>query len=227
MPTYTLTAAQLNNRILNSFSIPSSGGSVDPDAQAFITAAGITDSTQQSAIDNLVIGLKANNLWTKMKAIYPFVGGTATTHKWNLKDPRDLDAAFRLAFTGAWIHSSNGIQGNSFNCYVETYLDPSVVFGYLIYSGHFSAYSRTALPVIPGFNVWIDVGYYNSFGGDYLGSYSDDPTMYQYAGQFPTQIYSDLTFPSLNTQGLFTTSRVNQNLLVLYRNSTALDSSTE
>ena len=31
-----------------------------------------------------------------MKAIYPFVGGTATTHKFNLKDPADINAAFRL-----------------------------------------------------------------------------------------------------------------------------------
>ena len=69
---------------------------VDADAQAFITAAGITDSTQQSAIDTLVKQLKGYGIWSKMKAVYPFVGGTATTHKYNLKDPRDLNAAFRL-----------------------------------------------------------------------------------------------------------------------------------
>ena len=33
-----------------------SGPSVDPDAQAFITAASITDPTQQSAINTLVTG---------------------------------------------------------------------------------------------------------------------------------------------------------------------------
>jgi hypothetical protein len=67
----------------------------DVDALAFIAAASITDSTQQSAIDTLVKSLKSANIWTKMKALYPFVGGTATTHKFNLKDPRDLDAAYR------------------------------------------------------------------------------------------------------------------------------------
>ena len=35
------------------------GSSFDPDAQAFITAAGITDNTQQTAINTLVVGLKA------------------------------------------------------------------------------------------------------------------------------------------------------------------------
>jgi hypothetical protein len=122
MATYILTAAQLNNRILNSFSIPSGGGGgVDPDAQAFITAAGITDPTQQSAINTLVVGMKADNIWTKMNAIYPFVGGTASAHKYNLKDPRDLDAAFRIVFNGGWTHNSNGIQSNGVNAYANTF----------------------------------------------------------------------------------------------------------
>ena len=55
-----------------------SGGGVDPDAQAFITAAGITNPTQQAAINTLVVDLKGYNVWTKMKALYPFVGGTAS-----------------------------------------------------------------------------------------------------------------------------------------------------
>jgi hypothetical protein len=71
----------------------------DSDAQAFITATAITDTTQQNAIDALVIGLKTDLLWTKMLAVYPFVGGTATTCKYNLKNPLDTDAAFRLNFS--------------------------------------------------------------------------------------------------------------------------------
>ncbi len=99
--------------------------STDADAQAFITAAGITNPTQQSAINTLVVDLKGYNIWTKMKALYPFVGGTAATHKWNLKDPRDLDAAFRLVFYGGWTHSSTGITGNSINTEALTKLIPS------------------------------------------------------------------------------------------------------
>jgi PKD repeat protein len=82
----------------------------DPDALAFFLATGITNSTQQTAVNQLVIDLKANSLWTNMNAIYPFVGGTANTHKYNLKDPRDLDAAFRLEYrVGTITHNSNGI----------------------------------------------------------------------------------------------------------------------
>jgi hypothetical protein len=141
MATYVLTPSQLNNRILNSFVIPA-GSSFDPDAQAFITAAGITNSTQQSAIDNLVVGLKADGIWTKMKAIYPFVGDTATQHKYNLKDPRDLDVAFRLSFGGGWTHSSNGALSNGVNAYADTFLIPENVlsntsYNYSFYSSRY------------------------------------------------------------------------------------------
>jgi hypothetical protein len=110
-PTRTLTPTPTNTPF-----------SVDPNAQAFITAAGITDPTQQSAINSLVVGLKATGIWTKMIAIYPFVGGTASSHKYNLKDPRDLDIAYRLTFGGGWGHTSNGIVGNGANTYADTYI---------------------------------------------------------------------------------------------------------
>jgi len=105
-----------------------SGGAVDPDAQAFITAASITDPTQQSAINQLVVDLKGYSIWTKMKALYPFVGGTASAHKWNLKDPRDLDAAFRLVFSGGWTHSSTGALPNGTNAYADTFFNQTTNF---------------------------------------------------------------------------------------------------
>jgi hypothetical protein len=96
--------------------------SYDSDAQAFFTSASITDTTQKSAVNQLVIDLKAYGIWTKISALYPFVGGTAESHKWNLKDPRDLNVAFRLVFSGGWIHNSNGITGNGTNAYADTFL---------------------------------------------------------------------------------------------------------
>ncbi len=49
------------------------GLTTDPAASAFIQATGITGATQQAAIDTLVKGLKADGIWSKMKAVYPFV----------------------------------------------------------------------------------------------------------------------------------------------------------
>lgn len=86
---------------------PSTG---DPDVVAFISAAGIADATQKAAITTLVADMKSHGLWSKMYAIWPMVGGNAAAHKFNLKDPRDLDAAFRLSFFGGWTHSSTGAK---------------------------------------------------------------------------------------------------------------------
>ena len=102
--------------------------SLDVDAQAFITATGITDATQITAINTLVVGLKADGLWTKSRAIYPFIGGSASTHKWNLRTPLNTNAAFRLTFIGGITHYANGIKGNLLNAYYETHLNPSTEF---------------------------------------------------------------------------------------------------
>ena len=95
---------------------------IDTDAKAFITAASITDPTQVNAINTLVVSLKGYSIWTKMKAIYPIVGGTASSHKFNLKDPRDLDAAFRLTFASGWTHTTNGMT--PLNAYADTKFNP-------------------------------------------------------------------------------------------------------
>jgi hypothetical protein len=92
------------------FGLGNPGPSVDPDAQAFITAAGISGS-DATAINTLVVDLKADNIWNELQAIYPFVGGTSDSMKWNLKDPQDTNAAYRMQFTGSgWTFSSNGVQ---------------------------------------------------------------------------------------------------------------------
>jgi hypothetical protein len=112
----------------------------DPDAQAFVSAAELTSQTQANAVNTLVIGMKAQGLWTKMKAVYPMVGGTASAHKFNLKDPRDLNAAFRLTFSGTWTHSSTGALPNGSNAYADTFLNASTS---LTTPSHLSYYTRT------------------------------------------------------------------------------------
>jgi hypothetical protein len=108
---------------------------IDPSAAAFLTAAGITDPTIVNAINRLVLNYKGQgnlnssvDLWSVSSAIYPMVGGTASTNKFNLKDSRDLDAAFRLSFSGGWTHSSNGILGNGTNSFANTFFNPSTQF---------------------------------------------------------------------------------------------------
>jgi hypothetical protein len=111
---------------------------VDPDAQAFITAAAITDPTQQSAINTLVVDLKGYNVWTKMKAIYPMVGGTNSQHTWNLKNT----AQFQISWQGGVVSSANGVQFNGMNSYGITGYNQTTVVDTLN-SSHLSFYSRT------------------------------------------------------------------------------------
>jgi hypothetical protein len=59
--------------IANSLGLSAAAAGPDPSASAYFTATGITGSTEQQAIDNLVKGLKADGIWSKMKAVYPFV----------------------------------------------------------------------------------------------------------------------------------------------------------
>lgn len=123
--------------IINPFVYPS----IDPDCAAFLTATGITDPTISGAVCTLVTSMKANGTWAKCSAIYPMVGGTATTHKFNLKNPADTNAAFRLSFVGGWTHSANGALPNGTNAYADTFLIPSVSLS--LNSIHGSVYSRT------------------------------------------------------------------------------------
>ena len=65
--------------------------------------------------------LKDSSLWEKFRAIYPMAGGTAETIKWNLVDPRDDDAAFRLTLHGNPVYSTTGILFPSNSDYADTH----------------------------------------------------------------------------------------------------------
>jgi hypothetical protein len=84
--------------------------------------------------------MKNNGTWAKCSAIYPMVGGTASTHKFNLKNPLDTNAAFRLSFSGGWTHSANGALPNGTNAYANTFLIPNTLSNT---NHHLSYYSRT------------------------------------------------------------------------------------
>jgi hypothetical protein len=189
-----------------------SGAALDPSAQAFITAAGITNATQQSAVNQLVLDLKSANIWTKMKAIYPIVGGTADTHKWNLKDPRDLDAAFRLTFSLGWTHSSNGMT--PLNAYANTNYTPNINFSN--YNVHLSYYSRTN-----ALDTSVDIG--SSSGSNYLHMHL------RYTGNIWYALLQQNTTDSVSNSsstGFFLGNRTANNSKKHFKNGTNLGTST-
>jgi len=95
---------------------------------------------QADALNNLVWSLVGIGIWSKMKIVYPMIGGTAATHKFNLVDPRDADAAFRLTFSGTWTHNGDGAKGDGSTAWADTYLVPGTSL--TTTSGHLSYYSR-------------------------------------------------------------------------------------
>jgi hypothetical protein len=192
------------------------GAAIDTDAQAFITAAGITNATQQSAVNQLVLNLKSANIWTKMKAIYPIVGGTATTHKWNLKNPLDTNAAYRLTYTTGWTHSSTGMKPSS--AYAETFLNGTVLGGTSI---HTSTYTRTQATDT---NHRIEIG---AFDGT---NFNASSAYYSTTGKFVTYGINNAanlaTNATTNTLGFQIGSRTSATSLKLYWNGSLLSTNT-
>lgn len=123
--------------------LSSRGGGIDTSAAAFIAAAGLTDETQIMELNRLVVNAKAHRWWYQAAAIWPFIGGSAASHKYNLIDPRDLDAAFRLTFSGSWVHSATGALPDGSTAFAQTHFVPSTG-GILLNDNAFGAYSRTA-----------------------------------------------------------------------------------
>jgi hypothetical protein len=91
----------------------------DPDVQRFLNTTSITTPTIITALNNLVLCLKSNGLWTSFDAIYPFVGGTSATCAVNLINPSNYLITWHggMNFTGAGINSdgSTGYGDTGFN----------------------------------------------------------------------------------------------------------------
>jgi hypothetical protein len=191
------------------------GPALDPDAVAFLTAAAITDPTITSAINTLVLDMKGYGIWTKMKAIYPFVGGTASTHKWNLKDPQDTNAAFRLVFSGGWTHSATGALPNGTNAFANTYLSSGAIG---LNSGSLSYYSRTNF--LTG-AVNIDIGVLATSPDSFSDLQLEGHLGYQFRfnnnGNGTQSVITD-------SRGFFTGSRTASNVINNFRNGTLLTS---
>lgn len=101
--------------------------SYDSAAQSFFTSTGMIDTVQKRAINNLVLDLKQNSLWNKFLAIYPMAGGTSATSKWNLKDPRDLDQAYRITWNGSPEFKPTGVICLNSSDWGDTHLSDSLL----------------------------------------------------------------------------------------------------
>ena len=96
----------------------------------FVDAADDLGSIKQSKenlayISGLAGGIVRLDLVNELSAgaVYPFIGGTAHSHKFNFMNPVDSDAAKRLVFNGGgWIHDNNGIKPNGTSSIANTFV---------------------------------------------------------------------------------------------------------
>jgi hypothetical protein len=180
----------------------------DPDALAYFAVnSAITLDADKLEIDAFYKGLKADGIYTKIKAMYFPKWASASNNKWNLKDPRDLDAAYRLVFSGGWTYSSGGATPNGTNAFADTYLNNNVMSQNSI---HISAWSRTnqdsVTTLLSSWNSGFGTSIYPRSGGD-------------------TYCHNNSTTAGVQsspegTIAFYLNSRVNSTQILIQRNST-------
>jgi hypothetical protein len=184
----------------------------DPDAIAFFTATGITDETIQGAVETLVIGMKADGVWSKMKAIYPFVGGTATSHSYNLKNT----AVHQITWFGGLTHDSNGVTPNGTNGYGNLNFNPRTHLGTQSSMG---TYCR----------VNNDINGKKDYGSSNLDGFENACSFISYGNLIYIQnrgFGNEITVSNSTTNAFFHTGVDTSNNIFAYKNNTLLLSKT-
>lgn len=189
----------------------------DPDALAYFAAnTAITLDADKLAIDAFYKGLKSDGIYTKIKAMYLPIWGSATDSKWNLIDPRDLDVAFRLTFSGGVTFTSGGMQGNGSNAFANTHFNPNTHLTNT--SAHTSIYSRT--------NNTVQLGDEGAFAGNTLYSVLNLRNASNIALQGMWGDTSAVQPSVTDSRGLFVGTRQNATTNKLFRNGTQLGVNT-
>ena len=116
--TQTMTPTNTNTPTTTSSPTPTATQSFDADAATYLNAVlvaggtGIT-STVSAATNTMFVSLKSAGLYTKIEALYPFLGGTTNSTKWNAKNPVDTNAAYRITWGGGITYTqAKGVIGN-------------------------------------------------------------------------------------------------------------------
>lgn len=192
----------------------------DPDAQAFFdrvtTAGGTLSATEKLAVDTLVKQLKADALWTAMKAIYPMVGASAAACAQNLKS-----SSFTGTFTSGWTFASTHIVGNGTSAYFDTTIVPTSTENL---SWSMGVYMRTNTGSGSNGGFGMAIGSTNNSVRYYIGPRW---TGYGDVSNFTIgQGANEINAPGPNAAGLFHGSRTASDAISSRRNNTSLGSNT-
>ena len=192
--------------------IASQIASFDADAVAFFgrvtTAGGTLSATEKTAVNSLVVTLKANSLWAPMLAIYPMVGASAAACAQNLKS-----SSFTGTFTSGWTFASTGVTPNGTSAFMNTQLVPSTSLA--ANNIHLSYYSRTNSAIASSSSMGSDAG------GEYCR------LIIRRTGDQGFNLIGSTTkglsiFPVTDSRGLFIANAPNSTTRDLYKNGTAV-----
>jgi hypothetical protein len=213
------------------------GGGIDPDAQAFITAAGITDANIISAENEFFIARKNILSLNSSIASYHLVTDKSSNNdrlgqfKFNAYNPVDSNAAKRLTYTGTVTANTTGIQGNGSNGLCDTYINTLNDFSGDDYTIIYAINTNNSSGVdfgntdSGGAGLWIatkfDDG--NTYYASYTGAQSKGNIIsntkaifsYKRSGNTVTLKINDVT---LFTDTISASSRLNYSLYILCRN---------
>jgi len=197
-----------------SASVPSG----DADANAYIAAiqasGGTTDTTIENAIQTLFTSLKSNGLYSKIDAMYPYVGGTAASHAIEAK----LNKSFDITWYGGMTHDVSGSTGNGSNGYGDTGFNPYVEIG-----------STGGIPAHSSVYVGTKTqGNYGEFGArdggnDWLMAVAFGNTYTYYGWQYHT---AQLTYTNTDVVGNHIQSRTSSTNFITYKNGVLKDTVT-
>jgi predicted GH43/DUF377 family glycosyl hydrolase len=193
------------------------------EATSFLTATGITDKAQQKALDDLVTDLKAINAVQAnfvnfdtpassiLKAVYPFIGSTADSHKFNLIDPQDADGSFRLVFANDHEanHTSSGYKPNGTDQYADSKYVASA--NVIQHDEHISLYATDE----GSGSTEIDMGAYSGAGGSYFTAKYNN-ALYgilnsEYAGEL-------INYPNSQAAGFYILNRTSAIYMFIMQN---------
>ena len=187
----------------------------DADAQAFfdrVTAAsGSLNTTEQNAVNTLVVQMKADGIWDSMKAIYPMVGASAAACSQNLKS-----SSFTGSFSSGWTFASTGastVKG------AGSFMDTNLLANTELSSAdsHLSYYCRSSL--LDNSNVLLGN---NGIDSAWIGLYRGANLYYSAL----SSAFSSVSILGISTVAFWLSNKINPNTLQFIRNSVILDTKT-
>lgn len=195
----------------------SGGVTYDADALAYFTAnTSITSAADKNAVNTFYINAKNDGYYSKLKQVILPIWSTANNNKWNLINPLDTNAAYRLVFSTGWTHASTGMTPNGTSAYAQTFLSTSSLG---LTNVHLSYYSRTNST-----GTYSEVGALKNSPNSYTDISVKHSTLGAYirinGGLVPTYI------SVADSTGFYIGNRTGTNVINLFKNGTKIQNLT-